>query len=242
MKKLNHKQKRTLNYKKKVKKISNYYSKNKLSALKSYPLDVNAFFTMDGNEQGTGNFSYSISTGIYDSVYYQAYANLYQEFKIIYTEICIAARQINGSHPPEGYAMIIANEYMAVQYSEMPYLQGTTKIHGHGVTKFYFTSRGRNDDLNRWYNVISDKPNYELKCHFTTNIFPRATNPHYIVTVRSRLLFRRPIIKATTKDPQDENYRIIKNEGLSEIAQFKNYKLGEVNLKAVCKSFNALED
>jgi hypothetical protein len=158
---------------------------------------------MDGNAGGTANFSYSISQGIYDSTFYQSYADKFQEFKIVYTEICIAPRQISGNHPPEGFMMVLMNECMSVQYSEMPYLQGVTKIHGHGVTRMYFTSKGRNDDLNRWYNTISDKPNYELKVHFTANIFPRDVGPHYLVTVRSRLLFRRPIIKQTNKIPEE---------------------------------------
>jgi hypothetical protein len=186
------------------------YTKKKLPVLLAYPLDINAFYTMDGTTTGTANFSYSISQGIYDSAFYQDYAEKFQEFKIVYTEICIAPRQVNGTHPPEGYMMVIVNEYMSVQFSEMPYLQGVQKIHGHGVTKMYFSSKGRNDDLNRWYNVISDKPNYDLKVHFTANILDRNSGPHYIVTVRSRLLFRRPIIKQTTKIP--EEFKTLKAE------------------------------
>jgi hypothetical protein len=198
------------NRKNKQTRRSKAYSKAKLPALMAYPLDINAFYTMDGTTPGVANFSYSISQGIYDSAFYQAYADKFQEFKIVYTEICVAPRQVNGTQPPEGYMMVLVNEYMAVQYSEMPYLQGVTKIHGHGVTRMYFKSKGRNDDLNRWYNVISDKPNFDLKVHFTANIYQRTEGPHYIVTVRSRLLFRRPIIKQTNKIP--EEFKTLKAE------------------------------
>lgn len=120
---------------------------------------------------------------------------IYQEYKIIYTQIHITPVIRGGDQPPTMYAMVLANELLTVQYSEIPSLPGTTKIYGKGVTQMMFRAKGRTDDLNRWYNTRDNKPDFSIKFRAISSIGTTEDSPHYTINVRSRILFRRPIIE-----------------------------------------------
>jgi hypothetical protein len=177
-----------------------------------YPIDVN---TITSFHNGT-NFSYSISGGIYDSVFYRNYAELYQEFKLEYTYLYIVPVQYQGTQPPVAYSMCLVNELMSVNFSEMPYLQGVTKIFGRGITQIIYKGKGRTSDFNRWYNTKDEfNLNLILKLHSSEAIGEKGLSPYYKVICRSRVLFRRPIIQPNNREVEDIN--IVYNE-----PQFKN--------------------
>jgi hypothetical protein len=158
------------------------YKKNKLKRmqqirpLRVYPMDINTITTFDN----AGNITYSISGGIYASQYFQNYAGLYQEFKLDYTIVHVVPVQVNGNQPPVAFAMCLVNELMNVQFSEMPYLQGVTKIFGKGITIIRYYSKGRSSDFNRWYNTGDEfNMNLLLKMHASETIGSRADSPYY---------------------------------------------------------------
>jgi hypothetical protein len=172
-------------------------------------MDINTITTFDN----AGNITYSISGGIYASQYYQNYANLFQEFKLDYTIVHVVPVQVNGNQPPVAFAMVLINELMNVKFSEMPYLQGVTKIFGKGVTIIRYYSKGRTSDFNRWYNTGDEfNLNLLLKMHASENIGERALSPHYKILCRSRVLFRRPIIKNDSSKLKAEVYKELGNE------------------------------
>lgn len=176
--------------------------------LRVYPMDINTITTFDN----AGNITYSISGGIYASQYFINYAGLFQEFKLDYTIVHVVPVQVNGNQPPVAFAMVLINELMNVKFSEMPYLQGVNKIYGKGVTILRYYSRGRTSDFNRWYNIGDEfNLNLLLKMHASENIGERATSPHYKILCRSRVLFRRPIIK-NDNNKQTEDYKQLQNE------------------------------
>jgi hypothetical protein len=205
--KQNHQQKRIIKYKQRT-KINDRYKK--LPTLYAYPIDVNTLTVFD---EAT-NFQYSISQGIYDSEIFQTYSKLFQEFKIEYSYVYIIPKPYQGTHPPEAYTMILANEGMMIKFSEMPFLQGVTRVPGIGITQMIFKQTGRTDDLNRWYNTLSTKPDFNLEFHSTLPIGNRNTSPYYSVNVRSRILFRRPIALQTSKNTAEEKegVKIVKSK------------------------------
>lgn len=160
-----------------------------------YPIDVNTVAIIQSTTQPQQNFSYSISNNIYENQYYQNYAKIYQEFKIVYTQIHIVPVIRDADQPPMMYAIVLANEQLTVQYNQIPSLPGVTKIYGRGVTQMIFKTEGRTDDLNRWYNTKDLKPDFSLKIHSIASIGTTDDTPHYTINVRSRVCFRRPIIE-----------------------------------------------
>lgn len=135
---------------------------------------------------------------------------LYQSFKITYTQIHIVPVIRAGDQPPVGYAIVLANENLTVQYNQIPSLPGVTKIYGRGVTQMLFNSVGRTDDLNRWYNTGDTKPDYTLKIHFLATIGTTEDSPHYYINVRSRVLFRRPILEENNGNKIEEKETIVR--------------------------------
>jgi hypothetical protein len=170
-------------------------------------MDINTITTFDN----AGNITYSISGGIYASQYFTNYRELFQEFKLDYTLVHVVPVQVNGNQPPVAFAMVLINELMSVKFSEMPYLQGVTKIFGKGVTIMRYYSKGRTSDFNRWYNTGDEfNLNLLLKMHASENIGERANSPYYKILCRSRVLFRRPIIQNSNKETED--YKQLSNE------------------------------
>lgn len=168
-----------------------------------YPIDVNTIGIIISTTQPQNNFTYSISNNIYDNLYFQSYMKIYQEYKIIYTQIHITPVIRGGDQPPTMYAMVLANELLTVQYSEIPSLPGTTKIYGKGVTQMMFRAKGRTDDLNRWYNTRDNKPDFSIKFRAISSIGTTEDSPHYTINVRSRILFRRPIIEELNREIEE---------------------------------------
>lgn len=184
-----------------------------------YPIDVNTTGLLISTNSNNNNFTYSITQGIYDNLFYQNYAKIYQEFKINYTQIHIVPVIRGGDQPPIGYAIVLANEQLTVQYNQIPSLPGNTKIYGRGVTQMLFKSTGRTDDLNRWYNTNDFKPDFSVKLHFIATIGTTEDSPHYSINVRSRVLFRRPVIEEGNNKIIEEETQVIalNNPGKQEI-------------------------
>jgi hypothetical protein len=198
-----------------------------------YPIDVNTITTFHNGV----NFSYSISGGIYDSVFYQNYAELYQEFKLEYTYLYIVPVLYQGSQPPVAYTMYLVNELMSVKFSEMPYIQGVTKIFGRGITQILYKGKGRTSDFNRWYNVADQfNLNLILKMHASEEIGEKGLSPYYKVICRSRVLFRRPIIQ-NDGNKEIEDVKIMKNDDFKEPTNEKEDEIDKL-CKDACMEVN----
>jgi hypothetical protein len=87
---------------------------------------------------------------------FEAYAKLYQLFRLRSIQVILTGVTYNGSNPPSGYIAFIQNETLSPQYSQLPTLPGTVKIKPTGTTVVRFTQPGITDDFNKWYNTQSN--------------------------------------------------------------------------------------
>lgn len=201
---------------KRTKRTMKYLNRKKrhnkpISPLQVYPVDVNANGLIQPSTDPLPNMEYDIAQSIYDNGFYQSYVNLYQEYKIQYVQIHIIPVIRSGNQPPMGYAVLLANEDLAVRYADIPSLPSVTKIYGRGITQLWYKSKGRQDDLNRWYNTKeSMRARFILPMRFVEPLGITDNDPHYAIQVRARVLFRRPFYNTIGSKNNEEEEKVEK--------------------------------
>jgi hypothetical protein len=136
---------------------------------------------------------------------FEAYAKLYQLFKIKSIQVSLTAVTMNGSNPPSGYISFISNETLSPKYAQLPTLPGTVKIKPHGTTVVRFTQGGISDDFNRWYNTQSNLELDRMDCSVYIRLDRALENDkgYYQGILGFHILFQRPYV-----DSGDSNREI----------------------------------
>jgi hypothetical protein len=145
------KSKNNKKFRRRRKRNTNYVQRHR-----TYPYMIRSTFLLQYPDYTLQNLNLNIVSLLQSNQTFNAYATMYQLFKLRSVQVSLTAVLTNGSEPPSGYIAFIQNESLSPQYSQLPTLPGTVKIKPHGTTVVRFSQKGRTDDFNKWYNTQSN--------------------------------------------------------------------------------------
>jgi len=184
---------------------NNKWKKNRkpLQASLVYPYDVNVNFWIKYSSGGTNrNYSIDIKDLLLNDNYFSTLASMYQTFALVYTQIVISPRQVNGTMPPAGYMIYLVDEDAdtGLSYADIPNTQGTTYVSNKGTTINTYARSGRQPDTGYWYDTTftgGAQIVQKIKIRLEEDL--RQDIGYYYGRLRFRVVFKRPKRNETSK-------------------------------------------
>lgn len=171
-----------------------------------YPYMIRSTFLLQYPDYTLQNLNLNIVSLLLSNQTFEAYAKLYQLFRLRSIQVILTGVTYNGSNPPSGYIAFIQNENLSPQYSQLPTLPGTVKIKPTGTTVVRFTQNGRSDDFNKWYNTQSNLEIDRMDSSVYIRLDKALENDkgYYQGIISFNLQFQRPYIDSGSKQETSE--------------------------------------
>jgi hypothetical protein len=133
-------------------------------------------------------------------------SNMYQYWKIDAVSLKAIPQPIEGTYPPSGWAYLLGNNNMTINYASIPRLPGAKLIPSNKTTTHYFRRVGRQYDFN-WYNEgPNPNSNFDIRIRFSE----APNRAAFILQVKVFLTFSMLIDASSNKEKvlEDCNYFI----------------------------------